>query len=183
MVPFEPSRQSDSNHHGASQKVAPIMGSTYGRLILFDWLHQPYLYFWKKVTNLPPNYIRINQRLSLFLKVFLWVYFNLLFFKISSFFIFMGVIHAAQDQRCTTEDENGFNLSNLSILLLRLGEEGRSTMVRQSPSVSLTPTTTVHHRMSLPFGKHAWYINPILVFAPDPNQQSRRKDNLNGYYH
>jgi hypothetical protein len=39
-------------------------------------------------------------------------------------------IHAAQDQRCTTEDENVEKRLKTSILLLWLGEEGRSTMVR-----------------------------------------------------
>ncbi|WP_170880211.1 hypothetical protein [Paenibacillus odorifer] len=56
-------------------------------------------------------------------------------------------------------------MTNLSILLLWLGEEGRSTMV-PSPSVSLTPTITVHHRLSLPIGKHSWEINPTLIVAP-----------------
>ncbi|BFT72350.1 hypothetical protein PAENIP36_37920 [Paenibacillus sp. P36] len=39
-------------------------------------------------------------------------------------------------------------------------------MVPLSPTVSLTPTITVHHRLSLPFGKHSWEINPTLVVAP-----------------
>jgi hypothetical protein len=39
-------------------------------------------------------------------------------------------VHAAQDQRCTTEDENEYKPT---ILLLRLFEEVRSTMVPLEP--------------------------------------------------
>ncbi|TCM99432.1 hypothetical protein EV294_102732 [Paenibacillus sp. BK033] len=76
MVPLEP------NLHGASQNVAPNTGSTYGRLILFDWLHQPYLCFSMKDAKLPHNSISINFRGSaFFLKVLFWVCFIMLFFR------------------------------------------------------------------------------------------------------
>jgi hypothetical protein len=56
-------------------------------------------------------------------------------------------------QQYTTENENGYLVA---ILLMRLDEEGRDSLVRESPTRSLTPSTTVHHRLLLPNGKHSW---------------------------
>ncbi|WP_207454163.1 hypothetical protein, partial [Bacillus sp. SD088] len=53
-----------------------------------------------------------------------------------------------EKQLYTTVDENDDDY--LAILILRLDEEGRDSMVRESPTRSLTPSTTVHHRLLLP---------------------------------
>ena len=70
MVPLKPICKSDSNDLGASQTVTPCMGSTYGRLILFDWLHQPCLYSNKKddAFTFQSNSIMILLRGSAFFK-------------------------------------------------------------------------------------------------------------------
>jgi hypothetical protein len=48
--------------------------------------------------------------------------------------------------------------------MITADEEGRSTMVPYSPTVSLTPTRCITECRAF-FGEHSWEINPTLVVA------------------